>query len=61
MCVVNWSELVATQSIRITPQTAITGWAGDDLDIDHAVGWLVQRAARAKNVSAETFFADWDI
>jgi hypothetical protein len=61
VCVADWSELVANQSIRITPQTAITGWTGEDLDIDHAVGWLVQRAARAKNVSAETLLGGRDI
>jgi len=53
-CPTGWRELVAQQSIRITPQTAITGWTGEDLDIDHAVGWLVQRTARAKNVSVVT-------
>jgi hypothetical protein len=50
----DWRELVEPQSIRITPQTAITGWSGEALDIDQAVGWLLQRADRAKSVSAET-------
>jgi hypothetical protein len=39
-----WGELVAGQQIQITPQTAITGWTGEALDVDHAVGWLLQRA-----------------
>jgi hypothetical protein len=39
-----WGELVASQQIQITPQTAITGWRGEALDVDHAVGWLMQRA-----------------
>ncbi|HUG03818.1 MAG TPA: hypothetical protein VML92_05250 [Steroidobacteraceae bacterium] len=43
------------QQIQITPQTAVTGWSGETLALDHAVGWLMQRAQRMKNVSAETF------
>ncbi len=39
-----WDELVANQQIQITPRTAITGWSGETLDVDHAVGWLMQRA-----------------
>jgi hypothetical protein len=53
-CPTDWHELVAHQSIRITPQTAITAWRGEALDVDHAVGWLMQQAKRTKNVSAET-------
>lgn len=51
---VDWSDLAAIQSIEITPQTAITGWTGEALGVDHAVDWLMQRAQRIKNVSAET-------
>jgi hypothetical protein len=50
----DWSVLVANQPIRITPQTAITGWTGEEFDIEHAVAWLLQRAERMRNVSAET-------
>ncbi|HUF64604.1 MAG TPA: DUF222 domain-containing protein [Gemmatimonadaceae bacterium] len=49
-----WQDLATNQPIRITPQTAITGWSGEALDVDHAVGWLLQRAERMKNVPAET-------
>jgi len=52
-----WADLVATthaDDIRITPATAVTGWTGEALDLDLAVGWLMQEAGRAKNVSAET-------
>jgi hypothetical protein len=53
----NWAELVALQEveqIRITPQTAITGWTGETLDYDLAVSLLIQRNASRKGVSAET-------
>jgi hypothetical protein len=50
----DWSELIASQPIWITPQTAVTGWTGEELDVKHAVDWLLQRAKRIKNVSAET-------
>jgi hypothetical protein len=49
-----WTELVANQQILITPQTAITRWTGEAFDEAQAVDWLLQRAARTKNVSAET-------
>ncbi|HUG03113.1 MAG TPA: HNH endonuclease signature motif containing protein, partial [Steroidobacteraceae bacterium] len=49
-----WRDLVAKHSIRITPQTAITGWTGETLDVDHAVDWLLRHGNRVKNVSAET-------
>jgi len=49
-----WDELVADQRIQITPQTAITGWRGEALDVDHAIDGLMPRAQRTKNVSAET-------
>jgi hypothetical protein len=42
------------QGIRVTPHTAITRWTGETLDLNHAVGWLLQRRERMKNVSAET-------
>jgi hypothetical protein len=50
----NWEDLMTHQPIRITPQTAITGWRGEALDVDHAVGWLMRQAERTKTVSAET-------
>ncbi|MEX1993896.1 MAG: DUF222 domain-containing protein [Steroidobacteraceae bacterium] len=52
-----WPDLVATtqsEDIRITPATAVTGWTGEALDLDVAVGWLMQKAIRTKNASAET-------
>jgi len=51
---VEWNDLAASQPVQITPQTAITGWTGEALDVDLAVGWLMLRAERSKNVSAET-------
>jgi hypothetical protein len=51
-----WRELVAAHAapdIQITRQTAVTRWTGEALDLDVAVGWLMQNAYRAKNVSAE--------
>ena len=51
---VELSDLVASQPIRITPQTAITGWTGEALDVEQAVSWMMQHAERVKNVSAET-------
>jgi hypothetical protein len=53
----DWTELVALQEveqIRITPQTAVTGWTGEALDYELAVGLLMQGSNRRKNVSAET-------
>jgi hypothetical protein len=53
----DWTELVAAQDaedIRITPSTAVTRWTGEALDLDLAVGWLMQKANYAKSVSAET-------
>ena len=49
-----WTGLVAAQPILITPQTAITRWTGEAFDAAQSVDWLLQRAARTKNVSAET-------
>lgn len=52
-----WTILVATQDaadLRIVPSTAVTRWTGEALDLDLAVGWLMEQAARAKSVSAET-------
>ena len=40
-----WHELVAAHAaadIQVTPQTAITRWTGEALDLDVAVGWLMQ-------------------
>jgi hypothetical protein len=53
----DWTELVAAQDeadIRITPATAVTRWTGEALDLDLAIGSLMQKSARQKNVSAET-------
>jgi hypothetical protein len=50
----NWDDLMTNQPIRITPQTANTAWRGEALNVDHAVGWLMQRTERMRNVSAET-------
>jgi hypothetical protein len=49
----NWSEFIASQPIQVTPRTAITGWSGEELDVDQAVDWLLQHGERVKNVSAE--------
>lgn len=49
-----WTGLVANQPILITPQTAVTRWTGEAFDEAQAVDWLLQRAERTKNVSAET-------
>jgi hypothetical protein len=51
---VDWNGLVAAQPIRITPQTAVTRWTGEAFDAAQAVDWLLQRAERTRNVSAET-------
>jgi hypothetical protein len=48
-------ELVASQQIQITPKTAITGWTGEALDVEHAVDWLLHHGERVKSVPAETF------
>lgn len=53
----DWTGLVAALLIPITSQTAITGWTGEPLDCDLAVNSLLENAARAKNVSAETSFS----
>jgi hypothetical protein len=50
-----WDELVASQQIQITPKTAITGWTGEALDVEHAVDWLLHHGERVKSVPAETF------
>jgi hypothetical protein len=53
----DWATLVAAQeaaAIRITSATAVTRWTGETLDLDLAVGWLMQMEARRKDVSAET-------
>ena len=56
----DWTGLVAANEladIRITPQTAQSGWLGEALDLGVAVGWLMEKAACEKNVSAETLNA----
>jgi len=53
----DWEELVAAHAaadIRVTRQTAVTRWTGEALDLDVAVGCLMQYASGTKNVSAET-------
>jgi hypothetical protein len=40
--------------LRITSSTAVTRWTGEALDLDLAVGWLMQKALSTKSVSAET-------
>jgi len=53
----DWHELVAAHAaadIQVTQQTAVTRWTGEALDLDVAVGWLMQNASSAKNASAET-------
>jgi hypothetical protein len=52
-----WTRLVAAHDAHepaITPETAITRWSGEALDYGLAVGALMQRAKRAKNVPAGT-------
>jgi hypothetical protein len=44
----------AERQIVIGPQTAVTRWTGEALDLGLAVAGLVQRAARNGNVSAGT-------
>jgi hypothetical protein len=54
---IDWAELAATHAerkIAIDPQTAVTRWTGEALDLGLAVEALMQRARREKNVSAET-------
>jgi hypothetical protein len=49
----DWEALVeGNQGVPITPQTALTGWRGESLDLGLAAQGLMQR--RAKSVSAET-------
>jgi hypothetical protein len=53
----DWTELVVTvdaDEIRITPSTAVTRWTGEALDLDLALGWLMQKAAKEKSVPAGT-------
>jgi hypothetical protein len=52
-----WADLVAAHAggqVEINPQTAVTRWTGEALDLDVAVGWLMQKGDCATNVSAET-------
>jgi hypothetical protein len=53
----NWVALVTeneSADIRIMPGTAVTGWTGEALDYDLAIGCLMERANLAKNVPAGT-------
>ena len=43
------------EQIRITPQTAITGWSGEALDYDLAVDCLMQNDAREKRSRGNVF------
>ncbi|MDP9199264.1 MAG: hypothetical protein M3O07_08640 [Pseudomonadota bacterium] len=49
-----WQDLMSDQQIQITPQTAISSWTGEELDVDLAVDWLLRHGERVKSVSAET-------
>ena len=56
----DWMQLVAAhqaRQINITPRTAVTRWQGESLDYGLAIEGLLQRAGRAKNVSAATSHA----
>jgi hypothetical protein len=51
---VDWNELVAThrnQGLQIDKNTAVTRWRGERMDYRLAVDALLQRAARARDVS----------
>jgi hypothetical protein len=53
----DWTKLVTTQDaadISITPSTAVTRWTGEALDLNEAVGWLMQKTAKEESVSVET-------
>jgi hypothetical protein len=42
----SWIELVAANAdrrVEINPKTAVTRWTGEALDLDVAVGWLMQK------------------
>jgi hypothetical protein len=43
-----------SQGIYITPKTAVTRWAGERMDYDHALFVLFSRRDHLRNVSAET-------
>ena len=50
----DWTELVAENhavDIEVTPGTAITRWTGESLDLDWAVGWLMQNDRREESAS----------
>jgi len=44
--------------LHITPSTAVTRWTGEALDLDLAVGWLMQKSRRAFDPST-TNSAEW--
>jgi hypothetical protein len=44
-----WDDLATNLPIRITPRTAISGWTGEELDVELAVDWLLRNAERQKN------------
>jgi hypothetical protein len=50
---VDWTVLAASQ-VHITPETAVTGWTGEALDLGLAIEGLMQRRRAEKSVSAET-------
>lgn len=51
-----WIELVAAHAereVEINPQTSVTRWTGEALDLDMAVGWLMRKAVCSTSVSAD--------
>jgi len=50
----SWEDMIANQPVQITPRTAVSGWTGEDLDVDLAVDWLMRHRECGRNVSAET-------
>lgn len=50
-----WEDVVAKQPIRITPRTAVSGWTGEELDVDLAVDWLLRH--RENGTRGPTFVA----
>jgi hypothetical protein len=53
----DWHGLVAMNEaadIQVNPRTAITRWTGESIDYGIAVQVLLEKAERAKHVSAET-------
>ena len=51
-----WIELLAAHAereVEINPQTSVTRWTGEALDLDMAVGWLMRKAVCSTSVSAD--------